>query len=67
MSSLLGRNSPLLDFDPTLDGDYEIPWVPPSPNQATESQGADITLEDFYQFVEQDPSMQTLKDSIFPC
>ena len=61
MSSMLSRNAPLLDFDPTLYGDYEIPWVPPSPNQETEFHGADITLEEFYQFIEHNPGMHILR------
>jgi hypothetical protein len=61
MSSMLTHNAPLLDFDSTLYGDYEIPWVPPSPTQETGSHGADITLEEFYQFVEHNPSMHILK------
>ena len=67
MSSMLGRNASLLDFDSTLYGDYEIPWVPPSANQETVSHGADITLEEFYHFVEHNPSMHILKNPIFPC
>jgi hypothetical protein len=67
MSSMLSHNAPLLDFDSTLYGDYEIPWVPPFPTQETESHGADISLEEFYQFVEHNPSMHILKNSIFPC
>jgi hypothetical protein len=42
--------------DPTLSGDCEIPWVPLPTTQETEFQGEDITLEDFFRFVEQDPS-----------
>jgi hypothetical protein len=50
----------LPDLDPTLSGDCEIPWVPLPTTQETELQVADITLEDFFRFVEQDPSEHVL-------
>jgi hypothetical protein len=46
------------DFDPTLSGDYQIPWVPLTSADETEQGEADIPLEDFFCFFEQDPSMR---------
>jgi hypothetical protein len=55
------------DVDPTLYGDYEIPWVPLSPRQEIESDRADITFEEFFQFVELNPSMRTSMIGYFCC
>jgi hypothetical protein len=54
---VLSHEAPLQDFDPVLYGDYEIPWVPHYLTPERELGGSDITFEDFFQFIEQNPSM----------
>jgi hypothetical protein len=61
ISSIFGLKTTLPDYDSTLTGDYEIPWVPLTPSPITECHGGEITFEDFFDFVEQNPSMQIHK------
>jgi hypothetical protein len=65
ISPMLRHKAPLSDFDPTLYEDYEIPWGSHTPSQATEPPGADITFEDFFDFVEQSPGMHVHQSLFF--
>jgi hypothetical protein len=57
MSPMLSHEAELPIFDPILYGDDEIPWAPSNRSQETESHGADITPEEFFCFIEQNPSI----------
>ena len=54
--SIFGHKVQLPDFDPTLTGDCEIPWVPHTSSEEIGSHGVDITCDDFFNFIELDPS-----------
>jgi hypothetical protein len=56
MSSIFGHTSQLPESDPTLSGDREIPWVAHVQSYEISADGEHITLEDFFRFVEQEPS-----------
>jgi hypothetical protein len=56
MSSIFGHTSQLPESDPTLSGDREIPWVAHAQSYEIGADGDHTTLEDFFRFVEQEPS-----------
>ncbi|KAE9366222.1 hypothetical protein N431DRAFT_386458 [Stipitochalara longipes BDJ] len=54
--SIFGHTAQPPASDPTLSGDREIPWVPHAHSYEVGTDGADITLEDFFRFDEQEPN-----------